>query len=252
MSVAKRRLPKEEHEERERHLNSLRIDILCLFPEFFKGPLDVSIIKRAKEKGIVEIDVVNIRDFSQERFRKVDDRPYGGGPGMVMMVDPVARAIRSRKTARARTIYLSPQGTPLTAAKCRELAKEEHLILLSGHYEGIDQRVIDSDVDEEICIGDFVLTNGSLAALVLLDATLRFVPGVLGDEEANVYDSFEQGLLDWPQYTRPDEYEGVKVPEVLLSGDHAKIASWRLKMAQEKTKKIRPDLWEKYNRTILN
>ncbi|MCE5294166.1 MAG: tRNA (guanosine(37)-N1)-methyltransferase TrmD [Chlamydiales bacterium] len=222
------------------------IDILCLFPDFFSGPLDVSMIKRAREKEILNIDVVDIRQFSTERFRKVDDRPYGGGPGMVMMADPVARAIRSKKRPNTKTIYLSPQGTPLTAKKCRELAKEEHLILLSGHYEGIDQRVLDSDVDEEICIGDYVLTNGSLAALVLLDAVARFVPGVLGDEEANLYDSFEQGLLDWPHYTRPDEFEGKKVPEVLVSGDHAKIASWRLKAAQEKTQNIRPDLWQKY------
>lgn len=162
-----------------------------------------------------------------------------------MMAEPVASAIRSCKRPNSRTIYLSPQGKPLTAQKCRELAKEEHLILLSGHYEGIDQRVIDSDVDEEISIGDYVLTNGSLAALVLLDATVRFVPGVLGDDEANLFDSFEEGLLDWPHYTRPPEFEDIRVPEVLLSGDHKKIAEWRLQMAQEKTKKVRPDLWAK-------
>lgn len=222
------------------------IDLLCLFPEFFKGPLDVSMIKRARDRGILKIDVIDIRQFSTERFRKVDDRPYGGGPGMVMMAEPVARAIRSCKRAESRTIYLSPQGAPLTAHKCRELAKYKHLILLSGHYEGIDQRVIESDVDEEISIGDYVLTNGSLASLVLLDAVARFVPGVLGDEEANLYDSFESGLLDWPHYTRPEEFEGKKVPAVLVSGDHAKIAGWRLKAAEEKTKKVRPDLWDKY------
>jgi len=203
-------------------------------------------IKRAREKELLKIDVIDIREFSTERFRKVDDRPYGGGPGMVMMAEPVAKAIRSRMRPGTKTIYLSPQGTPLTAQKCRELAKEKHLILLSGHYEGIDQRVIDSDVDEEISIGDYVLTNGSLAALVLLDGVARFVPGVLGDEEANLYDSFEHGLLDWPHYTRPDEFEEVKVPAVLLSGDHAKIAKWRLTAAKEKTQKVRPDLWKKY------
>lgn len=203
-------------------------------------------IKRAKDKGLLKIDVIDIRQFSTERFRKVDDRPYGGGPGMVMMAEPVASAIRSRKRPKSKTIYLSPQGTTLTAQKCRELAKEEHLILLSGHYEGIDQRVIDSDVDEEISIGDYVLTNGSLAALVLLDAVARFVPGVLGDEEGNQFDSFESGLLDWPHYTRPEEFEGKKVPSVLVSGDHAKIASWRLKAAEEKTQKVRPDLWKSY------
>lgn len=222
------------------------IDILCLFPDFFSGPLDVSMIKRAKDKGLLKIDVIDIRQFSTERFRKVDDRPYGGGPGMVMMAEPVASAIRSSKRPNSKTIYLSPQGASLTAQKCRELAKEEHLILLSGHYEGIDQRVIDSDVDEEISIGDYVLTNGSLAALVLLDAVARFVPGVLGDEEGNQFDSFESGLLDWPHYTRPEEFEGKKVPSVLVSGDHAKIASWRLKAAQEKTQKVRPDLWKMY------
>lgn len=203
-------------------------------------------IKRARDKGLLTIDVIDIRQFSTERFRKVDDRPYGGGPGMVMMAEPVASAIRSRKRLESKTIYLSPQGAPLTAQKCRELAKETHLILLSGHYEGIDQRVIDSDVDEEISIGDYVLTNGSLAALVLLDAVARFVPGVLGDEDGNLFDSFEQELLDWPHYTRPDEFEGKKVPSVLVSGDHAKIASWRLRAAQEKTQKVRPDLWQKY------
>ncbi len=206
-------------------------------------------IKRARERGVININIVDIRSFSEDKFRRVDDRPYGGGPGMVMMAEPVAKAIRSRKRAETKTIYLSPQGKPLTAAKCRELAKEKHLILVSGHYEGIDQRVLDSDVDEEISIGDYVLTNGSIAAIVLIDATSRFIPGVLGDDKANLYDSFEegmQGLLDWPHYTRPEEFEGVKVPEVLISGDHAKIAKWRLKSAQEKTQKVRPDLWQKY------
>lgn len=227
------------------------IDILCLFPEFFSGPLDVSMIKRAREREMLNIDVIDIRQFSTERFRKVDDRPYGGGPGMVMMADPVASAIRSRKRPESRTIYLSPQGATLTAQRCRELAQEKHLILLSGHYEGIDQRVIDSDVDEELSIGDYVLTNGSLAALVLLDAVARFVPGVLGDTEANLYDSFEQGLLDWPHYTRPEEFEGKKVPPVLISGDHAKIAQWRQKAAEEKTEKVRPDLWKRYQDSKL-
>ncbi len=222
------------------------IDILCLFPDFFRGPLDVSMLKRAQEKGLLKIDIIDIRSFSTERFRKVDDRPYGGGPGMVMMAGPVAKAIRSRKRENSKTIYLSPQGKPLTAAMCRELAKNEQLILLSGHYEGIDQRVLDSDVDEEISIGDYVLTNGSLAALVLLDAVARFIPGVLGDEEAMQFDSFENGLLDWPHYTRPDVFEGVEVPPVLLSGDHAKIAEWRRKAAENKTQKVRPDLWQKY------
>lgn len=203
-------------------------------------------LKRAQEAGILKIEIIDIRQFSTERFRKVDDRPYGGGPGMVMMAAPVTSAIRSRKRPGTKTIYLSPQGTPLTAKKCRELAALEHLVLLSGHYEGIDQRAIDSDVDEEISIGDYVLTNGSLAALVLIDAVMRFVPKFLGDEEASRFDSFEDGLLDWPHYTRPEVFEGMTVPEVLLSGDHAKIQKYRESQAIEKTKKVRPDLWQRY------
>ena len=203
-------------------------------------------IKRAKERGLVAIDIVNIRDYSEDRFRRVDDRPYGGGPGMVMMAEPITKAIKSLKSDSAKVLYLSPQGKQLTAKKCRELAEEEHLILLSGHYEGIDQRVIDSYVDEEISIGDYVLTNGSIAACVLVDAVIRFVPDVLGDDEAASFDSFEEGLLDWPHYTRPYEFEGQKVPDVLLSGNHAQVASWRKKQAEAKTEKVRPDLYETY------
>lgn len=224
----------------------MEIDILCLFPDYFRGPLDVSMIKRARDANIIKVEIVDIRQFSTERYRKVDDRPYGGGPGMVMMAAPVTSAIRARKRPGSKTIYLSPQGKTLTAKKCRELATCEHLILLSGHYEGIDQRAIDSDVDEEISIGDYVLTNGSLAALVLIDAVARFVPKFLGDEEASQFDSFEDGLLDWPHYTRPEVFENVKVPDVLVSGDHAKIQRWREAQAVEKTKKVRPDLWQQY------
>lgn len=202
-------------------------------------------LKRAKVKGLLSIDIVDIRDFSQERHRKVDDRPYGGGPGMVMMADPLARAIRSRRRSdvKSRVIYMSPQGRPLTAQKCRELAQLEQLVLVSGHYEGIDQRVLDSDIDEEISIGDYVLTNGSLASIVLVDATARFIPGVLGDEEGASVDSFEEGILDWPHYTRPEVYEDVAVPEVLLGGDHSKVKEWRRQAALKKTKSVRPDLW---------
>lgn len=223
----------------------MRIDILSLFPSYFQGPFDESIIKQAKQKGIVDIRLTDIRLFSDLRGARVDDRPYGGGPGMVMMAEPVAKAIRHAKqdaNERAKVIYLSPQGTPLTAAKCRSLAQEKHLILLCGHYEGIDERVLETEVDEEISIGDYVLTNGCLAAIVLVDATVRFVPGVLGHAEAALQDSFENELLDCPHYTRPEEFEGRSVPEVLLSGHHKEIAKWRHQSAKAKTERVRPDL----------
>lgn len=219
-----------------------RIDILSLFPEYFKGPFDESIIKQAQKKGIIEIQHIDIRDFADNKHNRVDDRPYGGGPGMVLMAPPVARAIRSVKTPKSRVVYLSPQGERLTAKKCRELAEYEHLVLLCGHYEGVDERVLESEVDEEISIGDYVLTNGCLAAIVVVDAMVRFVPGVLGHELAANEDSFERGILDCPHYTRPEEFEGQQVPEVLLSGDHKKIAEWRHNAALKKTERVRPDL----------
>lgn len=224
-----------------------RIDILSLFPHYFKGPFDESIIGQARKKGILDIRLVDIRDFADNKHHRADDRPYGGGPGMVMMPQPTAAAIRSVKTPAAHVVYLSPQGRLLTAEKCRELAKKDHLIFLCGHYEGIDQRVLDLEVDEEISIGDFVLTNGCLAAIVVLDALVRFIPGVLGNEKAADEDSFEKGILDCPHYTRPEVFEGKSVPDVLLSGHHAEIEVWRLNQALEKTKRVRPDLWEQYD-----
>lgn len=220
----------------------MRFDILSLFPEYFRGPFDESIIKRAKEKGIVEINLVDIRDFADNKWRRVDDRPYGGGPGMVLMPEPVTKALRSVKAPGSKVIYLSPQGTPLTAAKCRELAANEHLILLCGHYEGIDERALQSEVDEEISIGDYVLTNGCLPAIVVVDAVIRFLPGVLGHESAANEDTFEQGRFDCPHYTRPEEFEGNRVPQVLLSGNHQEIGKWRQAKALEKMRRVRPDL----------
>lgn len=222
----------------------MRIDILSLFPEYFKGPFDESMIKLAKKNGIIDIKLIDIRDFADNKFRRVDDRPYGGGPGMVMMPQPVSSAIRSVKTPESKVVYMSPQGKVLTAAKCRELAALEHLVILCGHYEGIDERVLESEVDEEISIGDYVLTNGALAAIVLVDAVVRFIPGVLGHELAASEDSFEQGLLDCPHYTRPEVFEGQKVPDVLIGGNHKKIAEWRKMKALEKTRRMRPDLLE--------
>ncbi len=219
-----------------------RFDILSLFPDYFRGPFDESIIMQARKKGLVDICLVDIRDFADNKWRKVDDRPYGGGPGMVLMPEPVTKALRSVKTPQSRVVYMTPQGTPLTAAKCRQLAAQEHLIVLCGHYEGIDERVLESEVDEEISIGDYVLTNGCLAAIVLVDAVLRFVPGVLGHEAAASEDSFEGGVLDYPHYTRPEVFEGKAVPPVLLSGNHQEIAQWRRGKALEKTQRVRPDL----------
>jgi len=221
-----------------------RYDILSLFPAYFQGPFEESIIGRAREKGVVDIQLIDIRDFADNKHHRVDDRPYGGGPGMVLMPEPVAKAIRSVRRPGAKVIYLSPQGQRLTAKKCRELADLQHVILLCGHYEGIDERVLQSEVDEEISIGDYVLTNGCLPAIVLLDAVVRFIPGVLGHECAAAEDSFENGLLDYPHYTRPELFEDKEVPEVLRSGDHKKIAAWRYRQSLEKTHRVRPDLLE--------
>ncbi len=218
------------------------IDILSLFPGYFKGPFDESMVKRARDKGLVDIRLIDIRDFADNRHFRVDDRPFGGGPGMVMTSQPVTAAIRHVKSPSSRVVYLSPQGSVLNAAKCRQLAEYEHLVLLCGHYEGIDQRVLDSEVDEEVCIGDYVLTNGCLAAIVLVDAVVRFIPGVLGHASAAEEDSFEKGLLDYPHYTRPENFEGRPVPPVLLSGNHAEIARWRKEQALKKTLEKRPDL----------
>lgn len=219
-----------------------RFDILSLFPEYFEGPFDVSMIKRAREKGILEINLVNMRDFASGRYQQIDDRPYGGGPGMVLMAEPVTKAIRSVKSKKSHVVYLTPQGKPLTAQKCSELAEKDHLVVLCGHYEGIDERAIVSEVDEEISIGDYVLTSGCPAAIVLVDSVSRFVPGVIGNEDAARQDSFENGIFDAPVFTRPPLFEEMEVPKILQSGNHAEIEAWRDKTAREKTEQVRPDL----------
>jgi tRNA (guanine37-N1)-methyltransferase len=219
----------------------MRVDILSLFPEYFRGPFDVSILKRARESGLLDLRLVDIRSFAKGKHAKVDDRPYGGGPGMVLMPEPVCDAIRSVKSDESHVVYLSPQGKKLTAAKCQELAQKDHLVLLCGHYEGIDERAL-KEVHEEISIGDYVLTNGCLAAIVVIDAMARFIPGVLGHEEAAGQDSFQEGIFDAPHYTRPEVFEGMAVPEVLKNGNHAKIAKWRREKAIAKTRQVRPDL----------
>lgn len=199
-------------------------------------------LKRAIEKGLIDIRLSNIRDFSEGKHQKVDDRPYGGGAGMVLMPGPVCQAIRNVKRDDSHVVYLSPQGKPLTAATCERLAKLPHLILVCGHYEGLDERVIEKEIDEEISIGDYVLTNGCLASIVLVDATVRFIPGVLGHEEATRFETFQQGLFEGPSYTRPEVFEGMEVPEVLRSGHHAEIENWRKQRGLEKTQQMRPDL----------
>ncbi len=224
----------------------MKFDILSLFPEYFAGPFDVSMVKRARESGSIELNLINIRDFAPGKHKRVDERPFGGGPGMVLAPQPVADAIRSVKTDRSRVVYLSPQGRLLNAKKCEELSRYEHLILLCGHYEGIDERVLQKEVDEEISIGDYVLTNGCVAAIVLVDAVMRFVPGVIGHPDAVHQDSFQNGIFDAPHYTRPEEFEGMGVPEVLRNGNHSQIQRWRHEQALNKTGRVRPELLEGY------
>ncbi len=219
----------------------MQFDVLTLFPEMF-SILDESIIGRAKKNKKIDINIVNIRDFSKNKHNKVDDTPYGGGAGMVMMPDVVYRAYDSLENKEnAKVIYMSPQGKKLNQEKVKELSKENHLIILCGHYEGIDQRVLDKIVDEEISIGDYVLTGGELPAMVLIDSVSRYVEGVLNKESIKE-ESFSENLLEYPQYTRPEVFEGEKVPEVLLSGNHKEIDKWRKEKSLEITKKKRPDL----------
>ena len=221
----------------------MKFDVLTLFPEMF-GILNQSIIGKAIEKELIDINLINIRDFSKDKHKKVDDTPYGGGAGMVMKPDVVYDAYKSIEDRNAKVIYMSPQGKTLNQKKVEELAKESHLIILCGHYEGIDQRVLDKIVDEEISIGDDVLTGGEIPALVLIDSVSRYVKGVL-NEESIQEESFSNGLLEYPQYTRPEIFEGVKVPEILLSGHHENIEKWRKEKSIEITKKKRPEMLEK-------
>lgn len=218
----------------------MKFDVLTLFPEMFEC-LNQSVIGRAVEKELIDINLVNIRDFSNNKHKKVDDTPYGGGSGMVMMPDVVYRAFQSVRSEKAKVIYMSPQGKTLDQKKVEDLAKQEHLIILCGHYEGIDQRVLDKIVDEEISIGDYVLTGGEIPAMVLIDSVSRYVKGVL-NEDSIKEESFSNGLLEYPQYTRPEEFGGEKVPEILLSGNHQNIYKWRKEKSLEITKKKRPDL----------
>jgi len=237
-------------------MEAVRIDIVTLFPEICRGPLSESIMKRAQEKGIVELHIHNLRDWTTDKHHVVDDAPFGGGQGMVMKPEPIFAAVEDlqRQTSNAqrptpnaqsqslKVILMSPAGRRLDQEMVRQLSHESHLIVVCGHYEGVDHRVIEHLVDLEISIGDYVLTNGAIAAVVLVDAIVRLLPGTLGHEQSAADDSFSSALLEAPQYTRPAEFRGWKVPEILLSGNHAEIAKWRREQSLKRTKKNRPDL----------
>ena len=219
-----------------------RIDVLTLFPAMLGGFLAESILGRGIERGLLSVAVHDLRRWATDKHRTADDRPFGGGAGMVMKPEPVFAAVEELQSEGCRRIYLTPDGVPLTPAIAEGLSKERHLILLSGHYEGIDQRIRERVIDLELSIGDYVLTNGTLAAAVVIHALCRFIPGVLGEEKSLTHESFTGKLLDFPQYTRPAEFRGMSVPEVLLSGNHAEIEKWRAARALEKTRLVRPDL----------
>jgi tRNA (guanine37-N1)-methyltransferase len=225
----------------------MRFDVVTLFPEMVETVTGFGIVSRAETRGLMELKTWNPRAYTQDVHRTVDDRPYGGGPGMVMQIEPLQQAIEDARKANpwARVVYMSPQGRLLDQDAVRSFARQDGLILLSGRYEGIDERLIESEVDEEWSIGDYVLSGGELAAMVLIDAVTRMIPGVLGDEDSAQQDSFMDGLLDYPHYTRPEVYEGKVVPQVLLGGNHAKIAQWRRQQSLVRTFLRRPDLLEK-------
>ncbi len=222
----------------------LRFDILSIFPEMFNSPFESSILKKARDKGLIEINILNIRDFTEDKHRMTDDAPYGGGGGMVMKVEPIDRAINGvpKKGNRVLTILMTPQGEKFTQAAAEDLSRNEQLIIICGHYEGVDERVRQNLVDREISIGDYVLTGGELSAMVVVDAVSRLIPGVLGNSESATVDSFSSGLIEYPHYTRPAEYRGWTVPEVLLSGHHREIDAWRHRESLRRTRERRPDL----------
>ena len=220
----------------------MRIDILTLFPEICRAPLSESILKRAQTSGVLDLRIHDLRDWTTDKHHIVDDAPFGGGPGMVMKPEPIFAAVESLRTDKSTVVVMTPQGQKFTQSVAAEFSKREHLIVICGHYEGIDHRVTDHLVDPEISIGDYVLTNGAIAATVFVDAVARLLPGVLGHEQSAADDSFSDGLLEAPQYTRPAQFRDWKVPEILLSGNHAEIAAWRKEQAIKRTQKNRPDL----------
>lgn len=224
------------------HRATMKIDVLTLFPGMFAGPLDESIIKRARQAGLLDLQLHQLRDWTHDRHKTVDDRPFGGGPGMLLKPEPIFEAVESLRRGKTRVLLMSPAGRRFDQAIARELAHEEHLVLVTGHYEGFDERIRTALADDELSIGDYVLTNGALPAMVVIDAVARLLPGVLGDAASSCEESFSNGLLEYPQYTRPAEFRGLKVPEVLVSGNHAEIARWRAGQARLRTEEKRPDL----------
>ena len=222
----------------------MKIDVLTLFPAMFAGPLDESIVKRARAEGLLDLAVHNLRDYTHDRHRTVDDKPFGGGPGMLLKPEPIFEAVEKLSREKTRLILLTPAGRKFNHSIARELARQEHLLLVCGSYEGFDERVREALANDELSIGDYVLTNGALPAMVIIDAVTRLLPGALGDDQSSHDESFSCGLLEYPQYTRPAEFRGMRVPEVLLSGNHAEIEKWRLEQAKHRTKERRRDLLE--------
>ncbi len=227
----------------------MRIDILTLFPEVFPGPLGESIIGRAAARNLAEVNAIDLRRFTHDARGTVDDKPYGGGPGMLMKVEPLVEAVEAIRRPGTVVILTTPRGERFNQRLAAELALESHLVMIAGHYEGVDERAIELLADREVSLGDFVLTSGNLAAMVMADAIIRLLPGVLGHDESSVDESHSAGLLEYPQYTRPPEFRGLRVPEVLLSGDHGRVAEWRRSQSERLTRERRPDLWEQYLQT---
>ncbi len=220
----------------------MKIDVLTLFPAMFAGPLDESIVQRARANGVLDLTVTNLREYTHDRHKTVDDKPFGGGPGMLLKPEPIFEAVEKLASDKTRVILLTPSGRKFTQAIARELAQQEQLLLICGSYEGFDERIREQLADDELSIGDYVLTNGALPAMVIIDAVTRLLPGVLGDDESSLDESFSENLLEYPHYTRPAEFRGMKVPDVLLSGNHAEIAKWRAEQARLRTAERRPDL----------
>ena len=220
----------------------MKIDVLTLFPAMFAGPLDESIIMRARKQGLLDLKIHQLRDWTHDRHKTVDDKPFGGGPGMLLKPQPIFEAVESLKREGTKVILLSPSGRKFDQKIAQELAQEKDLLFVTGHYEGFDERIREALADDELSIGDYVLTNGALPAMVVIDAVARLLPGVLGDDDSSREESFSHGLLEYPQWTRPADFRGLKVPEVLLNGNHAEIEKWRREQAKLRTKESRPDL----------
>jgi tRNA (guanine37-N1)-methyltransferase len=220
----------------------MKIDVLTLFPEMFAGPLDVSMVRRARDRGLLDLKIHNLRDWTHDRHKTVDDRPFGGGPGMVLKPEPLFEAVEQLTASDTQVVLMTPAGRPFDQELARQLAAHSHLLFICASYEGVDERAVESLVDIELSIGDYVLTNGGLPTMVVIDSVTRLLPGVLGDEESALEESFSHGLLEYPHYTRPAEYRGMKVPEILLSGHHLEIQKWRAEQARLRTAQRRPDL----------